>query len=451
MYLSGRGWGKNWAGTQAVRYIVAHPWLAGGRHPRFRGDLLFGKGAILGIAGRTHNDVVETMLYGPSGIMTLSPPWDQPRYIPSRRRIEWRNGAIARLIYGDTPKTARGPNLGFVLADEVAHWAKCGETWGNIEYTLRHGERPLAVITSTPTAAPEFLEILFVCENRVPVLARAGEPQVDGYRLRDDVECVQGDSYENAANLAPSFLAKRVKRHEGTPLGDQEIRGRIMLGVVGAPWRAAWFRRLEQAPEGLTKCIAIDPAKTSNPSSSESGIVVMGADADGHLYLLADRSGHYTPAERRHVVASLAAEFRVDDVVREDNALGEALAAELGEIRPRLRQHGVTATQDKATRAALVTALWEDGKVFHVGGGREAVGHERGRTGGEYVEIEHQMTHFDPNKPASQQRTDRFEAAVWAALWLVGDGTDRRAVSHLSNTEAWAKIRAELLRRREMR
>ena len=42
--------------------------------------------------------------------------------------------------------------------------------------------------------------------------------------------------------------------------------------------------------------VAIDPATTSGEDADETGIIVAGKDG-GRGYVLADRSGHYTPTE----------------------------------------------------------------------------------------------------------------------------------------------------------
>ena len=44
---------------------------------------------------------------------------------------------------------------------------------------------------------------------------------------------VQGSSYENRANLAPSWFTDILSRYEGTPLGEQEIHGRLLDTVEG--------------------------------------------------------------------------------------------------------------------------------------------------------------------------------------------------------------------------
>ena len=49
------------------------------------------------------------MVEGESGILAISPPWERPRYEPSKRRLTWPNGAIATLFSADEPERLRGP------------------------------------------------------------------------------------------------------------------------------------------------------------------------------------------------------------------------------------------------------------------------------------------------------------------------------------------------------
>src|SRR5690606_24250371 len=107
-----------------IRHVAGHAELCGGRAKRNASDRHHGEGGWIGIAGRTANDVNETMLYGPSGLMTISPPWFRPRHIASRKILVWPNGVRARLMSGDTPESFRGPNFGFLWCDELAYWKK---------------------------------------------------------------------------------------------------------------------------------------------------------------------------------------------------------------------------------------------------------------------------------------------------------------------------------------
>jgi len=69
-------------------------------------------------AADTRNVLVE----GPSGILACSPPWDRPRYEPSKRRLTWRSGAMATLYSADEPERLRGPQHDLAAVDELGSW-----------------------------------------------------------------------------------------------------------------------------------------------------------------------------------------------------------------------------------------------------------------------------------------------------------------------------------------
>ncbi|MCA9683238.1 MAG: hypothetical protein KC457_13645, partial [Myxococcales bacterium] len=93
----------------------------------------------------------------------------------------------------------------------------------------------------------------------------------------------------------------------------------------------------------------------------------------------------------------------------------------------------VNARKGKIQRAELVCGRWERGEVFHVGDSRQ------------WVALEHQLTHTDPSKPIRKQRTDRFDAAVHAALALTGGATPDLGMGGSFDDEAtWARIGATL-------
>lgn len=90
--------------------------------------------------------------------------------------------------------------------DEVAAWPNMEDTWDMLEMTLRVGENPQILWTSTPKPK-ELIRRLVV-------------PQ------RDRV-IITGSTYENKANLAKKFLDK-ITIYEGTKLGEQELHAKLL-------------------------------------------------------------------------------------------------------------------------------------------------------------------------------------------------------------------------------
>lgn len=452
---AGRGWGKSRFGVQCVDHVSQHPELAGGRASRGPNDRTCGVGAFIGIAGRTVADTREALILGPSGIMANTPPERRPLYEPGKARLTWPNGLVGLLFSGEAPKSFLGKNLGFLLLDELANWPKLSEAVPMFELTLRHGERPRGVITTTPVADEDYLRFLYKFgDENAPELAPDGRPVP-----RDNVRIIHGSTYDNAANLPPDFLLNTVRRFEGTTLGDQELRGMVALEAKGAMWKRAWIRRCEPADiaDRIRRvCILIDPAVTKPKAEQqrehppETGLVVMAELDGGDLAVLEDASGYYTEGEWSDLAVVLALMYDADEIGVEDNnggdlvenalkrAIDRAKALESGDgvrrarAARRMKIRRLRATRDKGARAGGVVGLWEHGHVWHVGNPRGL------------VRLEHQLCTWNPNKPRATQ-SDRMDAVVWGAIVLAGDGTDRKPVWSLSRTQALAKI-AERLR-----
>ena len=234
---SGRGAGKTRAGAEWVRAKVE-----GGIYGR------------LHLVGRTEADVRDTMVEGPSGLLTISPPQLRPRYRPRLRRLEWPNGALALLYSAEEPDRLRGPQCEAAWLDELASWTYA-EAYHNLMFGLRLGVDPRCVVTSTPRPTKLIRELI----------ARATTVQT------------QSSTYANRHNLAPAFLEQILATYEGTRLGRQEIHGEILDDVPGALWTHARLDELRvvEAPELERLVVAVDPAVTCGEEADETGIIVV--------------------------------------------------------------------------------------------------------------------------------------------------------------------------------
>lgn len=435
-YLAGRGWGKSRTGAEAVRWIVDHPDLCGGE---------------IAIAGRTATARNADMIHAPgSGLMSVFPPGETPIH-KTRRNIEeitfpGRPHVRARLMSGDVPASFRGPNFGFAWTDELPHWPKAAESWEQMLYTLRAGEFPRTVNTTTPLPKIDFLGLIFkLDEHKRPIL---DPDHPTGFQVLEDVRVIVGSSYDNAANLAPSYVRKTLRRLEASQLGRQEIHGGILLDVAGAIWTYSDFRHAEDAPALERVAIGVDPAGSRSRKSAETGIIGAGW-AGKRGYMLRDRSGQYAPRKWAEIVIDLYDELHADAVVVETNFGRDMVAsnvltvAELADVRRRREERGtcrpirieeVDAHHSKGERARTVRPLWEQGAITHCGDPRQ------------WVPFEHQLTHFDPNLPSAGQRSDRMDAGVHVVRWLIAHkGRPSRSVAPAANHDFWAQVRDAVL------
>jgi predicted phage terminase large subunit-like protein len=364
LILSGRGWGKTRAGAEWVRAQVES-----GRCER------------LALVGATSADTRDVLVEGESGILAISPPGRRPVYEPSKRRLTWPNGAMATLYSADEPDRLRGPQHDGAWADELAAW-RYADAWTQLQFGLRLGTDPRVVVTTTPRPTAIVRELASATTTIV----------------------TRGTSYENRANLAPAFLDELRRRYEGTRIGRQEIFGDILDDNPGALFRREDIdrARVRQAPVLLRVVVAIDPAVSSNPNSDETGIVVAGLGRDMHAYVIDDVSGRYTPSAWARRAIRAFVDHQADRIVAEVNQGGALVEANLRTVDPRIPYKAVRASRGKAIRAEPIAALYEQGRVHHVG----ALG-----------ALEDQMCAWDPT--LNEGSPDRVDALVWAVTELL--------------------------------
>jgi predicted phage terminase large subunit-like protein len=357
---AGRGWGKTRVGAEWVRSIAT-------------------PGARIALIGPTAADVRDVMIEGESGILSVCEPWNLPTYEPSKRRLTWPSGAMATAYSAEEPDRLRGPQHTHAWADEAAAWAR-PDTWDMLMMGLRLGEHPRVVVTTTPKMVPLMRSI-----QSMPGLI-----------------VTRGRTIDNASNLAPSFVTGLMARYEGTRLGRQELEGEDLDDNPDALWQREGIDacRVREAPELARVVVAIDPAATSKDSSDETGIVVAGLGADGRGYVLADRSGRFKPDAWARRAVEAFHEHRADRIVAEGNQGGEMVAHVLTTVEQGLPIRIVHATRGKLTRAEPIAALYEQGRVSHVGS---------------LPQLEDQLCTWTPGGSSP----DRLDALVWALTELM--------------------------------
>jgi phage terminase large subunit-like protein len=364
---SGRGAGKTRAGAEWVRFKVES-----GTYGR------------LNLVGRTQDDVRGTMVEGPSGLLTISPPHFRPIYRSRLRKLEWPNGAKAFLFSAEEPDRLRGPQCQAAWCDELASW-KYAETYQNLLFGLRLGTDPRCVITSTPRPTKLMREIL----------------------ARPTTVQTQSSTYANSANLAQDYIDLIIADYVGTRLGRQEIYGELLQDVPGALWRHERLDelRVKKAPDDLKQIVvAVDPAVSSSDDSDETGIVVIGVSEAGEAYVLADLSGHHAPLDWAREVVKAYQRHEANLVVAETNQGGEMVLDMLRQVDSSLPVKMVRAKRGKYQRAEPAAALYEQGQVHHVGC---------------HAGLEDQMCTFTSDIDRRQGSPDRVDALVWGLTHLL--------------------------------
>jgi phage terminase large subunit-like protein len=362
---TGRGWGK----TRTANELCIK-WARQGYSP-------------IALVGETKADVRDTIIeLGESALQRISPPWFYPEYEPSKRRVTWPNGVVGIAYSGDEPDQLRGPQHAKAIVDELAKYKYPTDTWDNLMFGLRMGKNPQACVATTP--------------RPIQIIKRL---------IKDKSTAVtRGHTLDNAGNLAPQFLRYVLERYEGTRLGRQELAGEILEDNPDALWDRGLIdsTRVRDAPEDITRIVVgVDPPG----GATECGIVVVGKGTDGHGYVLEDHSTRGSPDKWAGSVINAAEQ--ADMIVGEANYGGDMVEhtikqALIAREAPTVRYKNVHATRGKQIRAEPIVALYEQGRVHHVG---------------TFGLLEDEMCQWIPGE--TKESPNRLDALLWALTELM--------------------------------
>lgn len=379
LILAGRGWGKTRTGAEYIRDALLS-------NPGWRAALV----------AETIADARDTMVEGEeSGLLALLRPCDlrggsvETAWNRSLGELYFANGSKAKTFSAEKPGLLRGPQHHVAWCDEAAKWRDAPDgtvedtTWSNLMFGLRLGTDPRCVVTTTPKPVKLLREII----------------------ASDSTHLTHGTTYENLPNLAAAFRANIMAKYEGTRLGRQELMAEMLEDVPGALWDRAnlYETRVTEAPALRRIVVGVDPSVSSGEDSAECGIVVAGLGADGHGYVLDDRSRRDSPHGWATEAVTAYHAHSADRVVAEVNNGGELVELIVHTIDSNVAYKAVHAQKGKAARAEPIAALYEQRKVHHVG---------------TFDELEDQLCSYTPGA----QSPDRLDALVWALTELMLTG-----------------------------
>lgn len=372
LMMAGRGFGKTRAGAE---------WING---------LARKRSLRIALVAASLDEARSVMVEGSSGILSVARAHRvKVTWEPSLKQIKWPSGTVAHLYSGDHADGLRGPEHSFAWCDELAKWRQADAAWMNLQMGLRVGNRPRALITTTP--------------RPMRLLQQLRQEQwavTTGGRTTDNV------------NLPTNFVDVMMATYGGTRVGRQELDGELIADVEGSLWPREMIERCRgELPERFDRVVVgVDPPAGAGPGTDACGIVVC-ARLGEQFYVLADESVQgLSPDRWARAVVGAAARWEADRVVAEANnggaMVGEVLRAADSGLAPKL----VHASRGKVARAEPVALLFEAGRAFFCGA---------------FPELEDELTGLQAGGgyEGPTRSPDRADACVWALAEL----TERRA------------------------
>jgi phage terminase large subunit-like protein len=354
-----------------------------------------GKITRFALIGETASDVRDVMINGDSGILACSPPDFRPTYISNRKSLQWPNGVEAKVFSGIEPDQLRGPQFEAGWIDELCKFRYAEMAWDMFQMGLRLGDHPRCLVTTTPRNIKVLKDII-------------ADPST---------AMVKGTTYENQSNLASGFFDYIARKYEGTRLGRQELHADVLSDVPGALWSIAQLDQLrvkkgKPSDYGCRRSvISIDPPVTSGDNADECGIIFAGVAGDvrnqtAHGYVFQDYTTQgQTPRQWAEVAVKAFHRHQADMIIAEVNNGGELVGEVIKQVDPTVPYKAVRASKGKFARAEPVSAIYEQGRVHHVG---------------THATLEDQMSEFAiDGLPDPSASPDRVDALVWAITELM--------------------------------
>jgi phage terminase large subunit-like protein len=223
----------------------------------------------------------------------------------------------------------------------------------------------------------------------------------------EDFASFQMNPQDNAENLSAGYLDTLASL-------SPRLRKRFLAGEFADANPNALFpdevidrwRHEGSVPEMVRVVVAVDPSGSDdadNADNDEIGIFVAGLGVDGNCYVLEDCTVKAGPATWGRVATSAFDRHAADMVVGETNYGGAMVKHVIQTSRPRTPFQAVTASRGKAVRAEPISALYEEGKVRHVGIFRE---------------LEDELSAFSTVGYLGDKSPNRADALIWALTAL---------------------------------
>lgn len=398
LILSGRGFGKTRAGTEAIREWCEAP------------------NQRIAIVAKDHRALRDVNFDGPSGLLACVPASDLKPGSYKRGlgdvSIEFANGSIIYGFTSEAPDAIRGRAFDAAIADEFASWSKfkAAEMLDQLWFCLRDSAAPRIIITTTPKRVPHVVDLVKRSES--------GE---------EGLIVTRGKTSDNTA-LSKVAVEQLQRMYGGTRMGRQELEGILLTDVDNALFthdmvEAARWQSEDEFPPMVGVITGVDPSGSEDGDAT--GIVTIGWDAAKVLYVLENRSTQGTPAHRYSEVCRSARRWGAGEIWSESAFSGDSSiygiqqqwknlveSAEFpdGSVCPAVKPS--TIKGDKAARAMPVVALYEQQMIT----GKPRIWHPAHTVGNGISTLEDEMLSWSTD---SKKSPNAIDACVHAARQIM--------------------------------
>lgn len=224
--------------------------------------------------------------------------------------------------------------------------------------------------------------------------------------------CNQYSSYDNPLLSVKDIeeLSNEIKRMNPA-MEQQEIYGQFVDGANGILWTSDLIQHVDYQPNLIKIVIGIDPS--GSVEGDEIGIIGAGMASNGNIFVLSDKSGHFTPNGWATISVNEYKSKKANSIVVERNYGGDMVKSNIHSVDKRILVKEVTASRGKDIRAEPIVSLYEQGKVFHLHG---------------LNALENEMLTWVPGVGKSPNRVD---ALVWAITELTDKPINKPAKFHI--------------------
>lgn len=230
----------------------------------------------------------------------------------------------------------------------------------------------------------------------------------------DDYQSFQMNPEDNLENLSEEYmkvldgLSERMKRRFKRGEFSEATPNALFDEACIDAWRVD---QGDPLPDFVRVVVSVDPSGASddeqNADNDEVGITVDALGTDGRAYLLEDLTVKGGPSTWGKVAVQAFIRHQADVVVGETNFGGgmvkSTIAVAARELNARVPFKMVTASRGKVQRAEPFSAMYEQGKVRHVG---------------IFAKLEDEMCAFSTGGYTGPKSPNRADAHIWGLAEL---------------------------------